>query len=86
MYDFSKVEEKWQEYYSENRPFEVNLENAQEPFYNLMMFPYPSASGLHIGNMYSFIGADVYGRFMRLKGYDVFEPIGFDAFGIHSEN
>jgi len=86
MYDFSKVEEKWQEYYSENRPFEVNLENAQKPFYNLMMFPYPSASGLHIGNMYSFIGADVYGRFMRLKGYDVFEPIGFDAFGIHSEN
>lgn len=86
MYDFSKVEEKWQQYYSENHPFEVDLEDAQKPFYNLMMFPYPSASGLHIGNMYSFIGADVYGRFMRLKGYDVFEPIGFDAFGIHSEN
>ncbi|HQQ55974.1 MAG TPA: leucine--tRNA ligase, partial [Mesotoga sp.] len=55
-------------------------------FYNLMMFPYPSAAGLHIGNMFSFIGSDVYGRFMKLKGYDVFEPIGFDAFGIHSEN
>jgi leucyl-tRNA synthetase len=51
-----------------------------------MMFPYPSAAGLHIGNMFSFIGSDVYGRFMKLKGYDVFEPIGFDAFGIHSEN
>ncbi|HNR79079.1 MAG TPA: leucine--tRNA ligase, partial [Mesotoga infera] len=45
-----------------------------------------SAAGLHIGNMFSFIGSDVYGRFMKLKGYDVFEPIGFDAFGIHSEN
>ncbi|HNU24319.1 MAG TPA: leucine--tRNA ligase, partial [Mesotoga sp.] len=59
---------------------------AEKPFYNLMMFPYPSAAGLHIGNMFSFIGSDVYGRFMKLKGYDVFEPIGFDAFGIHSEN
>ncbi len=86
MYDFLKVEEKWQRLYSERRLFEVDLQNAQKPFYNLMMFPYPSASGLHIGNMYSFIGSDVYGRFMRLKGHDVFEPIGFDAFGIHSEN
>jgi leucyl-tRNA synthetase len=51
-----------------------------------MMFPYPSAEGLHVGNMFAFTGADVYGRFKRLQGYDVFEPIGFDAFGIHSEN
>jgi leucyl-tRNA synthetase len=51
-----------------------------------MMFPYPSAEGLHVGNMFAFTGADAYGRFKRLQGYDVFEPIGFDAFGIHSEN
>ena len=51
-----------------------------------MMFPYPSAEGLHVGNMFAFTGADVYGRFKRLQGYDVFEPIGYDAFGIHSEN
>ena len=51
-----------------------------------MMFPYPSAEGLHVGNMFAFTGSDVYGRFKRLQGYDVFEPIGFDAFGIHSEN
>ncbi len=66
--------------------FKVNLDKSEKPFYNLMMFPYPSASGLHIGNMYSFIGSDVYGRYMKLQGYDVYEPIGFDAFGIHSEN
>ena len=53
---------------------------------NLMMFPYPSAEGLHIGNMYAFTGSDIYGRFQRLRGNDVFEPIGFDSFGIHSEN
>ena len=51
-----------------------------------MMFPYPSAEGLHVGNMFAFTGGDVFGRFQRLRGYDVFEPIGFDAFGIHSEN
>ena len=51
-----------------------------------MMFPYPSAEGLHVGNMFAFTGSDAYGRFKRLQGYDVFEPIGFDAFGIHSEN
>src|SRR5256714_4943253 len=51
-----------------------------------MMFPYPSAEGLHVGTMFAFTGADIYGRFKRLEGHDVFEPIGFDAFGIHSEN
>ncbi len=50
------------------------------------MFPYPSAEGLHVGNLFAFTGADVYGRFQRLRGWNVFEPIGFDAFGIHSEN
>jgi leucyl-tRNA synthetase len=51
-----------------------------------MMFPYPSAEGLHVGNVYAFTGADIYGRFMAMQGRDVFEPMGFDAFGIHSEN
>ncbi len=50
------------------------------------MFPYPSAEGLHVGNVYAFTGADIYGRFMAMNGRDVFEPMGFDAFGIHSEN
>ncbi len=56
------------------------------PFYNLMMFPYPSAEGLHVGSIYTFGGVDVYGRFKRMMGYEVFEPIGLDGYGIHSEN
>jgi leucyl-tRNA synthetase len=51
-----------------------------------MMFPYPSAEGLHIGSMRTFTGVDVFGRYKRMRGYDVFEPIGLDGFGIHSEN
>ena len=81
-----KIEGKWQKKWEKARLYETDLDNAKKPFYNLMMFPYPSAEGLHVGNVYAFTGADIYGRFQRLKGNDVFEPIGFDAFGIHSEN
>ena len=71
---------------SERGTNRVDLAGAARPYYNLMMFPYPSAEGLHVGNLYAFTGADIHGRFQRLRGHDVFEPIGFDAFGIHSEN
>ena len=64
----------------------ASLRTQGKPFYNLMMFPYPSAEGMHVGNMYAFAGADVYGRFKRMQGNDVFEPMGLDGFGIHSEN
>ncbi|HEX6435072.1 MAG TPA: leucine--tRNA ligase [Gemmatimonadales bacterium] len=80
------VEAKWQARWAERHTNEPDLDGATRPFYNLMMFPYPSAEGLHVGNMFAFTGADTYGRFKRLQGYDVFEPIGYDAFGIHSEN
>ncbi|MDA0328150.1 MAG: leucine--tRNA ligase [Gemmatimonadetes bacterium] len=88
-YDPSSVEEKWQRLWEErgtNTFTREELENAENPFYNLMMFPYPSAEGLHVGNIYAFTGADVHGRYQRLTGKTVFEPMGFDAFGIHSEN
>lgn len=83
------VERKWQSYWDAHGTNTMSRERlavAEDPYYNLMMFPYPSAKGLHIGNIYAFTGADVNGRYWRLKGKDVFEPIGFDAFGIHSEN
>jgi leucyl-tRNA synthetase len=80
------VEPKWQARWAERRTNEPDLDGPTRPFYNLMMFPYPSAEGLHVGNLFAFTGADVYGRFKRLQGWTVFEPIGFDAFGIHSEN
>ena len=84
-----EVEEKWQGIWEKrgtNRFTTDELRSSEVPFYNLMMFPYPSAEGLHVGNIYAFTGADVHGRFHRLLGKDVFEPMGFDAFGIHSEN
>ncbi len=86
MYPFSKIEKKWQEKWQSSGIYEPNLKSAKRPFYNLMMFPYPSAEGLHVGNMYAFTGTDIYGRMKRMQGYDVFEPIGLDGFGIHSEN
>ena len=85
----SAVEGKWQAIWEEkgtNRFSPEELKGADAPYYNLMMFPYPSAEGLHVGNIYAFTGADVHGRYQRLTGRQVFEPIGFDAFGIHSEN
>jgi leucyl-tRNA synthetase len=80
------VEAKWQARWAERHVNEPDLDQPKRPFFNLMMFPYPSAEGLHVGNMFAFTGSDTYGRFKRLQGYDVFEPIGYDAFGIHSEN
>ncbi|MDD3887488.1 MAG: leucine--tRNA ligase [Patescibacteria group bacterium] len=85
-YDFKKIEAKWQKKWEEEKLYQVDVKNSAKPFYNLMMFPYPSAEGLHVGNMYAFTGSDIYGRYQRLKGNDVFEPIGLDGFGIHSEN
>ena len=88
-YNPSALERKWQEIWDErgtNRFTRDQLGGAERPYYNLMMFPYPSAEGLHVGNIYAFTGADVHGRYRRLTGENVFEPIGFDAFGIHSEN
>jgi len=88
-YKPSEVEAKWQGRWDElgtNRFTSDALQAAENRYYQLMMFPYPSAEGLHVGNIFAFTGADVHGRFQRLTGKQVFEPIGFDAFGIHSEN
>ncbi|MCH7856855.1 MAG: leucine--tRNA ligase [Gemmatimonadetes bacterium] len=88
-YQPSEVEAKWQGRWDErgtNRFTSDALQTAENRYYQLMMFPYPSAEGLHVGNIFAFTGADVHGRFQRLTGKRVFEPIGFDAFGIHSEN
>src|SRR5437762_3470782 len=85
-YDFATFESKWRIRWEEQKLYQIDLRNAQRPYYNLMMFPYPSAEGLRVGNMYSFVGSDINGRWMAMQGFDVFEPMGLDAFGIHSEN
>ncbi len=81
-----EIESKWQKKWEESGLYEPDLDMAERPYYNLMMFPYSSAEGLHVGNMYAFTGSDMYGRFKRMQGFDVFEPIGLDGFGINSEN
>lgn len=92
-FNHKQIESKWRKAWKEEGVYEINIKDqnfnvktGKGKFYNLMMFPYPSAEGLHVGNMYAFTGADVYGRFKRMQGYQVFEPIGLDGFGIHSEN
>jgi leucyl-tRNA synthetase len=85
-YDPSAVEARWQARWRERGTNRTDVAQGRNPFYALMMFPYPSAEGLHVGNLFAFTGNDIYGRFQRLQGHTVFEPIGFDAFGIHSEN
>ncbi len=85
-YEPGAVEAKWRKKWEERGTDRLDLDAAEKPFYNLMMFPYPSAEGLHVGNVFAFVGSDIQGRYHRLLGYDVFEPMGFDAFGMHSEN
>ena len=86
VYDPLAVEQAWQQRWQARGTHAVDLAGGARPFYQLMMFPYPSAEGLHVGNLFAFTGTDIHGRFMRQQGRTVFEPLGFDAFGIHSEN
>lgn len=85
-YDHKKIEQKWDSKWQEEKIYQPDMDSAKNPYFNLMMFPYPSAEGLHVGNMYPFTGSDIWGRYQRMKGFDVLEPIGLDGFGIHSEN
>jgi len=86
VYDHAAVEARWRRIWDERGDYRTQLDDPDRPFYNLMMFPYPSAEGLHVGHIIPFAGGDIYGRWRRLMGDTVFEPMGFDAFGIHSEN
>ena len=85
-YSPASVELKWRDRWADRGTNHAALDHAARPFYALMMFPYPSAEGLHVGNLFAFTGSDISARFHRLMGHDVFQPLGYDAFGIHSEN
>ncbi|HEV2871842.1 MAG TPA: leucine--tRNA ligase [Actinomycetota bacterium] len=87
-YDPIEVQGRWQARWAADRLHEVDVERADDDrfFYNLVEFPYPSAEGLHVGHAFTYSGADTYGRWLRMRGRTVFQPIGFDAFGIHTEN
>ena len=83
-FDFKKTEEKWQKFWKENTT--QNLDNIDKKFYCLTMFSYPSGSNLHVGHWYNYGPTDSYARFMKMNGYNVFQPQGFDAFGLPAEN
>lgn len=85
-YDHCSIEKKWQEKWDEEKIYVSEIGKPGEKFYNLWMFPYPSAEGLHAGHAFASTGSDIFGRFVRMQGKNVFQPIGYDSFGIHSEN
>ncbi len=85
-FEHNKIEAKWQGEWTKHKTYSPNIKEAKNKFYNLWMFPYPSAEGLHAGHAFASTGSDIYGRYMRMQGKTVFQPIGYDSFGIHSEN
>jgi leucyl-tRNA synthetase len=87
-YDHRSIEAKWQARWEADGLHRLDVDRADRAttFYNLVEFPYPSAEGLHVGHAYTYCGADTFGRYQRMRGRTVFQPMGFDSFGIHTEN
>lgn len=85
-YNAPETEHKWQARWKESRLHETDLTSNKPKFYNLVMFPYPSGDKLHVGHWYNFAPADSFGRYKRMKGFNVLEPMGYDSFGLPAEN
>jgi leucyl-tRNA synthetase len=85
-YPFAQVEDKWQKRWEEQGTYKFNWDSKKPKFYVLTMFSYPSGDKLHLGHWYCYAPTDSFARFKRMQGYEVFEPMGFDAFGLPAEN
>ena len=85
-YNFKEIEQKWQKYWEENESFIAKNNSDKPKFYALVEFPYPSGSGMHVGHIKAYSGLEVVSRKRRLEGYNVLFPIGFDAYGLPTEN
>lgn len=85
-YNFSAIESKWQKYWDEHKTFEASNDFSKKKFYGLVEFPYPSGHGMHVGHIKAYSGLEVVSRKRRMQGYNVLFPIGFDAYGLPTEN
>ena len=85
-YDFAAIEKKWQDKWEQVKPYAAVTGDKRPKFYGLIEFPYPSAAGLHVGHPRPFTAMDIICRKRRMQGYNVLFPIGFDAFGLPTEN
>ena len=84
-YNFNEIEQKWQQRWRENKTYRVVENEDKKKFYVLNMFPYPSGAGLHVGHPLGYIASDIFARFKRLQGYNVLNPMGYDAYGLPAE-
>lgn len=84
-YNFREIEKKWQHYWVENNTYRVQENNEKQKYYVLNMFPYPSGAGLHVGHPLGYIAGDIFARYKRLQGFNVLNPMGYDAYGLPAE-
>ena len=84
-YNFREIEKKWQKKWVEQKTYRVTEDKERKKFYVLNMFPYPSGAGLHVGHPLGYIASDIYARYKRQQGYNVLNPMGYDAYGLPAE-
>jgi Leucyl-tRNA synthetase len=84
-YNFREIEQKWQKRWVENGTYRVVEDKNKKKFYVLNMFPYPSGAGLHVGHPLGYIASDIYARYKRQQGFNVLNPMGYDAYGLPAE-
>ncbi|MBR7065317.1 MAG: leucine--tRNA ligase [Prevotella sp.] len=84
-YNFREIEKKWQKKWVEQKTYQVTEDESKKKFYVLNMFPYPSGAGLHVGHPLGYIASDIYARYKRQQGYNVLNPMGYDAYGLPAE-